>query len=74
MKTKFKDSDLLIAMTALLDEDTIVFGANGHYAIGAQYDKFENYEDSKGTDAAKAWYTNNNELDDYLQKALWLNY
>ena len=39
MATKtFKDSDILKAMAMHLDEDSVVFGANGHYAVGAYYD------------------------------------
>lgn len=38
MGKKFKDSDILNAMIYELDEDSVVYGANGHYAVGAYYD------------------------------------
>ena len=31
MAKKIKDSDILKAMAMHLDEDSVVFGANGHY-------------------------------------------
>ena len=34
MAKKIKDSDILKAMAMHLDEDSVVFGANGHYAVG----------------------------------------
>lgn len=37
-KIKFKDSDILNAMIYELDEDSVVYGANGHYGVGAYYD------------------------------------
>lgn len=87
MATKtFKDSDILKAMTAQLDEDSVVFGANGHYGIGAYYDitkvssvfgdkdynSQSNIDDASGTTAAELYRTNNDELDENLQKAIWL--
>lgn len=82
----FKDSDILKAMAAQLDEDSVVFGANGHYAIGAYYDitkvnsvfgdkdynSKSNIDDASGTTAAELYRTNNDELSDGLQKAIWL--
>jgi hypothetical protein len=38
MKKKIKDGDILKAMAMHLDEDSVVFGANGHYAVGGYYD------------------------------------
>lgn len=37
-KKTFKDSDILNAMIYELDEDSVVYGANGHYGVGAYYD------------------------------------
>lgn len=85
-KKVFKDSDILKAMTAQLDEDSVVFGANGHYAVGAYYDitkvssvfgdkdynNQSNIDDASGTTAAELYRTNNDELDENLQKAIWL--
>ena len=68
-KTKFTDSEILNAMTMLLDYDSVVFGANGHYANGAFYNLYENYKDAEETDAAKAWVDS---VDDTLAKSLWL--
>lgn len=83
---KFKDSDILKAMEMHLDEDSVVFGANGHYAIGAYYDLTkvssvfgdkdynpqEAIDGADGTKAAEMYRTDNDELDEGLQKAVWL--
>ena len=83
---KFKDSDILKAMAMHLDEDSVVFGANGHYAVGAYYDitkvssvfgdkdynSKSNIDDASGTTAAELCRTNNDELPEDLQKAAWL--
>lgn len=37
-KIKYTENDLYNAMVRNVDEDAIVYGANGHYAIGAYYD------------------------------------
>jgi len=85
-KKTFKDSDILKAMAAQLDEDSVVFGANGHYAVGAYYDitkvssvfgdkdynSQSNIDDASGTTAAELYRTDNNELPEDLQKAIWL--
>ena len=85
-KKTFKDSDILKAMAMHLDEDSIIFGANGHYAVGAYYDitkvssvfgdkdynSQSNIDDASGTTAAELYRTNNNELSEGLQKAVWL--
>ena len=86
MAKKFKDSDILKAMTAKLDEDSVVYGANGHYGVGAYYDITKvssvfgdkdynaqsNIDDAENTEAADLYRTDNNNLDEYLQKAEWL--
>ena len=86
MAKKFKDSDILKAMEMHLDEDSVVFGANGHYAIGAYYDITKvssvfgdkdynsqgNIDAADSTEAAEKYRTNNDELDEGLQKAEWL--
>ena len=86
MTKKFKDSDILKAMEAKLDEDSVVYGANGHYGVGAYYDITKvssvfgdkdynaqsNIDDAKNTEAAELYRTDNDSLDEYLQKAEWL--
>ena len=86
MAKKFKDSDILRAMAMHLDEESVVYGANGHYAIGAyqditkvssvfgdkDYNSESNLADASGTTAAEDYYTDNNTLDEGLQKAEWL--
>ena len=86
MAKKFKDSDILKAMAEKLDEDSVVFGANGHYAVGAYFDitkvssvfgdKDYNSQDAidgaDGTKAAELYRTDNDKLDEDLQKAIWL--
>ena len=86
MAKKFKDSDILKAMTMHLDEDSVVYGANGHYAVGGYYDitkvssvfgdkdynSQSNIDDASGTTAAELYRTNNDGLDEGLQKAEWL--
>ena len=83
---KFKDSDILKAMEMHLDEESVVYGANGHYAVGAYYDitkvssvfgdkDYNTNEAISGastTEAAEMYRTNNDELDEDLQKAEWL--
>ena len=83
---KFKDSDILKAMAMHLDEDSLVYGANGHYAVGGYYDitkvssvfgdkdynSQSNIDDASGTTASELYRTNNNELPENLQKAVWL--
>lgn len=85
-KKTFKDSDILKAMSMHLDEDSVVYGANGHYAVGAYYDitkvssvfgdkdynSQENIDAASGTTAAEKYRTNNDELSEGLQKAIWL--
>ena len=83
---KFKDSDILKAMAMHLDEDSVVYGANGHYAVGDYYDitkvssvfsdkdynSQSNIDDADSTKAAELYHTNNDELPEGLQKAVWL--
>lgn len=85
-KKTFKDSDILKAMAMHLDEDSVVFGTNGHYAVGAYYDitkvsstfgdkdynSQSNIDDASGTTAAELYRTDNDELLENLQKAVWL--
>lgn len=85
-KKTFKDSDILKAMAMHLDEDSVVFGVNGHYAVGAYYDitkvssvfgdkdynSKNNIDDANNTTAAEMYRTNNDELPEDLQKAVWL--
>lgn len=86
MEKKIKDSDLLKAMAMHLDEDSVVFGANGHYSVGAYYDitkvssvfgdkdynSQDNIDSADGTKAAEKYRTDNDNLPEELQKALWI--
>ena len=86
MAKKIKDSDLLKAMAMHLDEDSVVFGANGHYAVGAYYDitkvssvfcdKDYNSQDAideaDSTKAAELYRTDNDELPEEFKDALWM--
>lgn len=85
-KKTFKDSDILKGMAMHLDEDSVVYGANGHYAVGGYYDITKvssvfgdkdynaksNIDDASGTTAAELYRTNNNEFSEDIQKAVWL--
>lgn len=82
----YKDSDILKAMAMHLDEDSVVFGANGHYAVGAYYDitqvssvfgdkeynSQDNIDSASATTAAELYRTNNDEFPEELQEAYWL--
>ena len=86
MTKKVKDSDLLKAMAMHLDEDSVVYGANGHYAVGAYYDITKvssvfgekdynaqsNLESASATTAAEKYYTDNDEMLETFQKGVWL--
>jgi hypothetical protein len=86
MAKKIKDSDLLKAMAMHLDEDSVVFGANGHYAVGGYYDitkvssvfgdKDYNSQDAidaaDSTEAAELYRTDNDELPEEFKDALWM--
>lgn len=86
MGKKFKDSDILRAMETHLDEESVVYGANGHYALGAYYDITRvnsvfgdedynsqgNIDSASATTAAEKYRTDDGELDESLQKALWI--
>ena len=86
MAKKIKDSDILKAMAMHLDEDSVVYGANGHYAIGGYYDitkvssvfgnkdynSQDNLDSASGTTAAEKYYTDNDEMLETFQKAIWL--
>jgi hypothetical protein len=85
-KKIIKDSDILKAMAMHLDEDSVVFGANGHYADGAYYDLLginsfiagdkdynnqENLDAASGATAAEKYYTDDDNMIEYLQKGYW---
>jgi hypothetical protein len=86
MAKKIKDTDILMAMAMHLDEDSVVFGANGHYAVGAYYDitkvssvfgdKDYNSQDAidaaDSTEAAEKYRTNNDKLPEDLRDAYWM--
>ena len=64
-KKTFKDSDILKAMAMHLDEDSVVFGDK-------DYNSQSNIDDASGTTAAELYRTDNDELPEGLQKAVWL--
>ena len=86
MGKKIKDSDLLKAMAMHLDEESVVMGANGHYAVGAYYDitkvssvfgnkdynSQDNIDSASATTAADLYRTDEDKMIDYLQKAEWI--
>ena len=86
MAKKIKDSDILKAMAMHLDEDSVVYGANGHYAIGAYQDitkvssvfgdKDYNSQDAidaaDSTEAAEKYRTDDDKMIESFQKAEWL--
>ena len=86
MAKKIKDSDILKAMAMHLDEESVVFGANGHYANGAYYDITKvssvfgdkDYNSQEAIDAAdqaeaaEKYRTDDDNMDKNLQNAIWL--
>lgn len=85
-KVIYKDSDMLRAMEARLDYDSVVYGANGHYAVGAYYDitkvssvfgdkdynSQDNLDAASGSTAADMFTTDDNKMPEWFQKAEWL--
>jgi len=85
-KVIFKDSDILEAMTAHLDYDSVVYGANGHYGVGAyhditkvssvfgdkDYNSQSNLDAASGSTAADVFVTNDGKMGEWFQKAEWL--
>ena len=79
----YKDGDILKAMAMHLDEDSVVYGANGHYGVGGYYDITKissvfgdkDYNSQEALDAASgatAVEEYNKEVNEDLQKANWL--
>ena len=84
-KKVYKENEILKAMQMHLDEDSVVYGANGHYGIGAYYDITKvssvfgdkDYNSQDNLDAASgatAVEEYNKEVDEDLQKAIWMKY
>ena len=82
-KKVYKEGDILKAMQMHLDEDSIVYGANGHYGIGGYYDITKvssvfgdkDYNSQDNLDAASgatAVEEYNKEVDEDFQKAIWM--
>lgn len=83
-KKIYKDSDILKAMATHLDEESVVYGANGHYGVGAYYDLTKvssvlgdkdynsqtNIDGASGTTAANDWRSEF--VDDDLKDANWM--
>lgn len=68
MAITFKDSDILNAMQRELDKDPMVYGANGHYSVGAYYNLFgepynkeSNVTDAEETPAAQGYMEHTDE-------------
>ena len=68
---KFKDSDILKNMEYLNDYESIVYGANGHYANGAFYNLNKNYTDSDNVGAIEE-IKKESGIDENLEKSLWM--
>jgi hypothetical protein len=81
------DGEILKAMIMHLDEEPIVYGADGQYDIGAyqdllsvnsfiagdkDYNSQENLDAANGATAAEKYYTDDDEMKEYLQKAIWM--
>lgn len=85
-KKIYKDSDILAAVASHLDEDTVVYGANGHYSIGAYHDLTKvssvlgdkdynsqaNLDTASGVTTVEEWKNNNGTLPEYFEKAVWM--
>ena len=73
-------------MAMHLDEDSVVYGANGHYGVGGYYDitkvssvfgdkdynSQDNIDAADNAKAAKEYRSNLDEFDDALQRAIWM--
>ena len=81
------DGEILKAMIMHLDEEPIVYGADGQYDVGAyqdllsvnsfiagdkDYNSQENLDAASGAIAAEKYYTDDDEMKEYLQKAIWM--
>lgn len=81
------DGEILKAMMMHLDEEPIVYGADGQYDIGAyqdllsvnsfiagdkDYNSQANLDAASGATAAEKYYTDDDEMKEYLQKAVWM--
>lgn len=73
MATKYKDSDILMAMDYFNGYDPNVYGANGHYANGAFFNLNKTYKESDATEAAKL-LKKNSAANEELLKSLWMEY
>jgi hypothetical protein len=86
MARKFRDKDLLEGMQYHLDYDSVVYGANGHYAIGAYYDKTKvssvfgdkDYNSQDAIDEAEnagavgEYKISNEDFQEYVDAAPWM--
>lgn len=68
---KFKDSDILKTMEYLNDYESIVYGANSHYANSAFYNLNKNYTDSDNVEAVEELKKESG-IDENLEKSLWM--
>ena len=68
---KFKDSDILKNMEYLNDYESIVYGANCHYANSAFYNLNKNYTDSDNVEAVEELKKESG-IDENLEKSLWM--
>ena len=68
---KCKDSDILKNMEYLNDYESIVYGANCHYANSAFYNLNKNYTDSDNVEAVEELKKESG-IDENLEKSLWM--
>lgn len=86
-KKTIKDGEILKAMMMHLDEEPVVYGANGHYDVGAyqdllsvnsfiagdkDYNSQANLDSASGAIAAEKYYTDDDNMKEYLQKSIWM--
>ena len=67
----FYDSVILKKMEYLNDYESIVYGANGHYANGAFYNLNKNYTDSDNVGAVEE-FKKESGIDENLESSIWM--
>lgn len=83
-KKTYKDSDILNAMAYHLDEDSVIYGANGHYGVGAYYDltnvssvlgdkEYNSQDNLDAASGATAVEVYEEEIDEDLKKSEWID-
>lgn len=83
MAKKFNDSEILKAVAMHLDEDSVVYGATPHYAIGGYYDitkvssvfgdkEYNSQDNLDSASGATAVEEYNKEVNEDFQDAIWM--